>query len=846
MARRKSSGESWLILLAVAGGAIVAVVQGFARFMQAYGIVMIGLVVVLASIWMLARRLRASATTFKLPAPSQTTLRFLPESSAQPAASKPPSTPHAGGVPNPSSPRQSEANPSSSVPQTSSREMPGRQSPEERRQARKPEPVVTLVRETPPPKPASAVRTARWIPPGQPVTVRGLVIPEGMVYVGTDSRLPDASLIDPSLKISFDRSRDYTISQLGYWPRYADASPASRGAYLAWLADGKRAPNADIGFVFLYFYGLERRILTAAAADPPTAAELSLLQGEIIRLLEIYSDNGSFRDYASSLLAFLRARELAESDLPETPPTWPSSWELPFELRVGLARYVAQGLPIPGAWAYAWWQAHPTTRLRTVAERCPEEFQQLFIEYYREKFQPGLKLRPNKTRLTAVHRVASPSLPKRQYEHPFDLPDVTLLTAPLKKLQAIADYCYQALDRYSRHIGRKPQNTGKIDALLELPTLLWPKAMKQPLLKIHHMVSASGLSLAVKFEKLLSLLPPWETIDKTAYTGFLRSLSQIGLGIEPDPRFGGELPDRAQIIVLFVEAPQALMVEPTPRYKTAALSLQLAVVVSLADGEIGSHEREVLMRQLEDWLHLEAGERARLHAHLRRLVADPPGLGGLKKRVEELSPPAREALGDFLVRVAQADGVISPSEVKLLERLFKLLELDVQGVYGKLHASAGEPVTVRLATGSGSGFAIPARPAEPVPGGLELDFAKVSGLQEDTDRVSNILHAIFNEAPPTSSSNPERTPEAQAPAAETMLETLWGLSPAYSELLQVLLSRSRWSRTELEELAADRGLLLDGALEHINEAAFDRFDQALTEGDDPLEINLELVEERTT
>lgn len=844
MARRKSSGESWLVLLAIVGGAIVAVVQGFVRFMQAYGIVVMELVIVLALIWMLGRRFRAAAKTSKPPAPSPAPLRFLPESTAKPAASKPPGIPHADGVPTAASLRQSEANRSSPVPQASPREMPVRSVAEERRQVRKPEPVAALVREAPPPKPASAARTVRWIPPGQPVTVQGLVIPEGMVYVDTDARLPDAGLIDLSLKVSFDRNRDYTISQLGYWPRYSDASPASRGAYLAWLADGKQAPNADIGFVFLYFYGLERRILVDAAADPAAAAELPLLRAEIVRLLDIYADNGSFRGYANSLLDFLRARELAEADLPETPPVWVPSLELPFELRVGLARYVAQGLPIPGAWAYAWWRAHPTNRLRTVAERCPEEFQLLFIEYYREEFQPGLKLRPNKTRLTAVHRVASPSLPNHQYEHPFDLPDVTVLTAPLKKLQAIAGCCYQALDRYSRHLGRKPQNAGKIDALLELPTLLWPEAMKQPLLKIHHMVSASGLSLAVKFEKLLSLLPPWETINKASYTGFVSSLSQIGLGIEPDPCFGGELPNRAQTVVLFVEAPQALMAEPTPRYKTAALSLQLAVSVSLADGEIGSHEREVLMRQMEDWLHLEAGERARLHAYLRRLIAEPPGLGGFKKRIEELPLPAREALGDFLVRVARADDVVSPSEVKLLERLFKLLELDVQGVYGKLHAPAAEPVTVRPATGSSGGFAIPARPPEPAPGGLNLDFTKVSSLREDTDRVSNILHAIFNEAPPTSSSDPEHT--AQVPAAETMPETLWGLSPAYSELLQVLLSRSHWSRAELEELADDRGLLLDGALEHINEAAFDRFDQALTEGDDPLEINLELVEERET
>jgi hypothetical protein len=44
-------------------------------------------------------------------------------------------------------------------------------------------------------------------------------------------------------------------------------------------------------------------------------------------------------------------------------------------------------------------------------------------------------------------------------------------------------------------------------------------------------------------------------------------------------------------------------------------------------------------------------------------------------------------------------------------------------------------------------------------------------------------------------------------------------------------------------LAQDRGILLDGALERINEASFDKHDQPFSEGDDPVEINQEVVRE---
>jgi hypothetical protein len=38
-------------------------------------------------------------------------------------------------------------------------------------------------------------------------------------------------------------------------------------------------------------------------------------------------------------------------------------------------------------------------------------------------------------------------------------------------------------------------------------------------------------------------------------------------------------------------------------------------------------------------------------------------------------------------------------------------------------------------------------------------------------------------------------------------------------------------------------MMLDGALEHINDATYDTFDTALTEGDDPIDINQNILKE---
>ena len=69
-----------------------------------------------------------------------------------------------------------------------------------------------------------------------------------------------------------------------------------------------------------------------------------------------------------------------------------------------------------------------------------------------------------------------------------------------------------------------------------------------------------------------------------------------------------------------------------------------------------------------------------------------------------------------------------------------------------------------------------------------------------------------------------------------------GLDSVHSAFVRMIISRPHWSRSELEDVAADLELMLDGALERVNEAAFDKFDIPLTQGDDPIETNTEILD----
>ena len=313
-------------------------------------------------------------------------------------------------------------------------------------------------------EPAKLARAADqlWIPPESDVTVAHRLISGGMVYVGS-SLLPvggwqngEPALIVPALKVARDRC-DHSGEGMGYWPSYTQIPDESRAAYLDWLAGGRSDADAYIGYIFLFFYGLERRLLFDLRYLPERRGEARALIAEIERLRSIYAGNRSFDGYSTSLLQVARALWSEERASERSPTFGSGGGELASEVRLALGQIVAAGEPIPAEWALAWVTGHPETRLRTPARRCPDEFRQLFVRRYHQRFGDGIALKPNKRRLIISHRPASPSF-GGQVDVPFDdVPDVSALTKPVRVLREIAETATSELEAYSRLVGRSPE-----------------------------------------------------------------------------------------------------------------------------------------------------------------------------------------------------------------------------------------------------------------------------------------------------------------------------------------------------------------------------------------------------
>jgi len=682
-----------------------------------------------------------------------------------------------------------------------------------------------------------------WIPPGRPTDVAGFRLLGGMLYVG--SRLGSVSgyrsepaLIDPSLPVN-GAVPDSRGTGMTYWPSYESISPECRAGYLEWLSAGRRGSDTYIGYVFLFLYGLERRILADSLVSTSVTQDLSAIRDELVELHRVYAENGSFRRYASQLLEVLDVVSGQELVPPMTKE--PHSLGMPLPVRVGLGRIIADGKPIPPEWAARWYLTHPEISLRTPARRCLAEFLDLFGARYVGLFGEGLLVARGRTKLSLEIAPASASFGGPVSIH-LDIPDVVPLRSPFAKLRAIGEACTDDLDAFSRWIGRYGDAPRTIAAVALLPPELaatHPSEEAQSVLNWAARSVDPTVPALRPADELLHLCPSFGqgSLSKNEATLLAQLFEKGGYGIEPDVRFGGPPVTSGGAVVLFSLPTSAAGAVPTPEYVATSLLLHLAVAVAASDGTISLSEEEHLRDRLEGALALTEHERLRLSAHLCWLKGSMPGLTGLRRRLEPLRPAQREAIADFIVGVAGADGHISSEEIQTLGKIYSTLGLAPDDVYGHVHAMAAGGASVAPGSMGGAAPGTPAPiPTRPVRGEraevVRLDLELVQKKLAESVQIAEILEDVFGGGD-----------LCAAPLDARRLLDPHAAPTASGRILARLVERSKWSRIDFERLACECDALPDGVIESLNEAAIERAGRPVIEGVDPLEVDLPTARE---
>ena len=692
-----------------------------------------------------------------------------------------------------------------------------------------------------------------------------------MLYVGEE--LPganggslDPALIDPYLPVDL-LAPDWWGSTVQGWPSYSGLSAPARAAYLVWLAQGRSHPGVPIAWVFLFFYGLERRSVVDPAQEWSAGQDRPLIAAEVRRLLDVYGADATFRSCATRFLSLIEALDAPVDLTASAPPIESGNGISLHKLRMGLGQFAAVGRPIPGDWAFSWATFHPQLNLAAALQGCPDEFERLFCARYVARYGPGLRVQPASDMLSHVYQAANPAIGRVQVST--GVPDVLVLPAPASELGSLITECTDALDAYCRYRGTDPGMRAKRIATALLPVEL-ADHLDPDLARLTDWANGrlgQGQQVVVDGTELLSFWPgaaaggsisPLIPADAAVLA---QLLDANGISVEPDARLGGPVLG-AGPVVLF-RAPPGQLAAPSAAYQGAALALRLGVATAQADGPPSELQVAYLHMHVGAASALTGPERARLEAFLTWLLAAEPSTAVLDEHLAALGQAKRESIGEFLLTLATADGGVTAAGMQALERAFGLLRLDSATVSLRIRAIVApttpvelavpddQPVVVRPATDPRPGFTIPLpRVASPstdsaVPNEtagaapLKLDQSVITAKKAETDAVSALLGSIFDDE----GDEPVDVDDGAAGYPEAGGESVAGLDPPHSALLRMLTEDASWARADLEAACARLDLMPEGALDTLNEAALDLTGDLLTEDDDPVHVNLDVAQE---
>ncbi|MDZ7688595.1 MAG: TerB N-terminal domain-containing protein [Halobacteriales archaeon] len=700
-----------------------------------------------------------------------------------------------------------------------------------------------------------------WIPPGKDIAVNSYEISDGMIYVGSELsavkyRGTDGCLINPDFEVDTSRL-DPSGSRMSYWPSYSNIDPGCRATYLEWLADGRRDPDIDIGYVFLFFYDIERRILFDAQHSSEARSEIPTLLKEVEELLEVYGEDSSFSGYATRFLNAARARYDPDSLTSVTETT--RRRELPLGLRVKIGRQIANGEPVDPELAYDWLLQAPDTSLRTPAKRCEDKFKDLFLLRYEERFDGGLTKKANKTPLKVSYSPASSCLPQQEEVEIEGVPDISALSAPTRKFQEIANECCEELDSYSRYVG-KTQDRDSLEALSLLPKPVLNQRETDRLNEFREAIE-DELGESEMVETTLNLffehwsIKKGEDIEKRDLRRLANLLEKLGFGIEPDVRFSAPSRGWREPAVLY-RLPPDTSAEDSAISEGIRLIQKLAVKIVLANDEVAPEQTEYLAENLGRFLKLSEVDQVRLNAHRRWLILDSPTLHGVRQRAEDLPEDQKPQIANFLTALACSDGDIDTNEIQELSKIYPMLGLNEDLVHTHLHQlqtetnrDDDEPVTIRKPESTTEGYEIPEVESdeESSTAEIELDQGRVDRTLEESQEVSEFLSDIFEDEENDKEQREKEGDRSEAQKADSTSDSTQtvaaGLDEDHQQFLTTLSQKEHWSREEIEEVAQEQGLFPDAAIDVINDHAFESLETQLIEGKDTIMVKQELANE---
>jgi uncharacterized tellurite resistance protein B-like protein len=665
-----------------------------------------------------------------------------------------------------------------------------------------------------------------WKPPDQPFRHAGFVIP-GMVYTSSGNPTWESEPSAIYLNQSVGTPAASNGREIPYWPSYANLSENQRATYLEWLSQGKKVSDissVETGYIFLFFYGIERRVLVDGDLD------LSLIQ-EVCELLKLYGDDGrsgSLVSYLGDFLHYTAYNRGIDHYVNAIPVLLELCGNRASELALTmiLGSLHARCETLDWSLAFRLARSHEMSKRSVVIGRTGETFSSLFKKRYEEKYPAGLSLRAGKNSCKVSYRPANASLSFRSHQKQdfsVQVPNVLGLRAQFNELPKIWNTCIDELSGFSRAIHQVGKSGNSDGASLLKVHLALPEEMRSSRLhplfeKMNQLLEASPKEtmrffLPVRALADLIMLPDRPTFTAAQSNTIAELVESMGYGIAPDPRLLG-LPLAGSQEVAVVKT--KLGVSHTPEILGLLRLLYLSVAIAAVDGTVNESEltifRDAVEKRVTDPTILEM-----FTATTAALLRDTGVASRLVSKIAKgVKLANRPTVFRLLVHIAGSDEIITSDERRALVRIanaFALPATLLDDILEEDREFATVTVSGKKASPKKGESLLPRASEEPeITVGFSLDMARISAITSETDQVVKMLAEVLADEEAEN-----KPPTNNAVELSNFPEWMENLDPAYRPALVAILAEGEsLGPLRLAEISTSMHLLPVAIVDIIN------------------------------
>lgn len=657
-------------------------------------------------------------------------------------------------------------------------------------------------------------------------------------FINTESRAP----LEPAavnLRLPIGNCANVAAgTSLPYWPKYADLSPAQRRCYLDWLASGRQTVPAELGYTYLYFYGLERRLLVDRQDIRDTF-------NAVLRLIDLYATAADVPPrsvpYAAALAWHVLVRDAAIFTTADLAILVPQYLLINTEdaMAAVLSFWITKSEPLAEWVAFVVAQSLPKSQRSVVTQRAGEELRQLFRRRYAEQYGNGLTLQPSKRAKRFSYRPANRVL---------EVSEVIAfnpagLMSQFDDVAELWNGCVADLKRLSTL--KVSDDAEAVDVWRATPAEL-RQTVDHPLVDAFaafvaaHTGDSGDVQVTPRAVAGVIGIAPDAKLTLSTSRRIVEATQEAGYCLEPDARLTNCAYDDDEPVVLFLNLSDAPL--DAGKYMAASVMLNVGFAVASADGTADETELTLLTQQLEASFSLNDTEQRRLEALRTLRASHGVELSDMARTLRELNHEQQELIGRLMLALVAADGQVTKSELKMVRRVYAAMgwgKAAVNAAVASLlptpsgHCDDDDLATVLPATAGAAGEVIPPQPSA-MPA-FTLNRTAIASILQETQDVAKLLAdamaADVVDAPqPTTSpawsfvppaatppqvlSNP---PDSATPTSSVQATAVPGLPERYTEFYRRLIGQSSWPRDALADLSRSHGLMPSGALETIND-----------------------------